>query len=295
MKGKIISYSRRYGFKPILTFSTILIIAIICIYFVMPENTDPSKPSPFLSINLTGCLTSLAAYIGLVSGYYTITTNRLSAREKNALDIQNSFSNEEVRSAIGVIHKLRLRYLNNDKTLNRKNAARHMRVIANFKDKNKILSYDEVTDLEQKEPKCKKLRDHYKAVENNKIRQALGIALNKIELCANGIRYNIYDEILIYNVLGSQIIDIYEVAYQYIKERQNYSPSLYVNLEWLAVKWNLEKKIRQTNSGRSSLREEHTSEVIRKANHELSTHQHCCRKKQLRKVHTELSRYRYPG
>lgn len=127
------------------------------------------------------------------------------------------------------------------------------------------------------------------------VRIAVTTVLNAMESCANAIRYDIYDEVLIYNIYGAQLAEIYEMTYQYIRERQSKLKSLYVNAEWLAVKWTLEKTISETRSGTSSNREEVTTDLISHAHAKLSSHRDAPNKRPLKKMLRKLKKFTYPS
>nr|HEK5591014.1 DUF4760 domain-containing protein [Klebsiella pneumoniae] len=91
----------------------------------------------------------------------------------------------------------------------------------------------------------KKLNDSNELEQICKFRSALIKVLNLMERCANGVRYGLYDEGLIYNSYGTQFIEIYELAFSFIKRRQDDEDKLFINAEWLAVKWTLQKEIQE--------------------------------------------------
>lgn len=304
MKSKFARFKRKISFTPALIYILLPIIYIIShhidVYF-HPEHSfqhcflDKECQSIFKGINIAGIITALAGYLGIGFTYYTINTNRLASQEKNALDLEKTFDSKEVREGMKTLHTLRKKYLKSNGFLDRPAISRYMRSLADVKIHeltDNLIDDKEIDSLGLNHAKVKK---HFQAKEKISEIESIHVALNVIESCANGIRYGIYDEIVIYNIYGSQIVSIYEVAYRYIKERQKNSSSLFVNLEWLSIKWTLEKEIYKTNSGRASHREEKTSDIIKKAHFELNMFRKCGRKKGLKKSLKEIKKYTYPG
>ena len=304
MKSTFSRFTRRISLTPALIYLLLPFFGYL-IYFLYgyfnPEYNlqkcflDQNCQSIFKGVNIVGVITAFVGYLGIGFTYYTINYNRLVSQEKNALDLEKTFDSEEVRSGMRYLHILRKKNLGSDGYLNRRAVSKYMRTLSGFEPHllyEKIIDEKEVEILGLDHPDVK---EHFNAKEKISELKNINIALNAIESCANGIRYGIYDEIVIYNIYGSQIVSIYEVAYRFIKERQKISPSLFVNLEWLAVKWTLEKKIYQTNSGRSSHREEKTSEIIKMAHHDINIFRKCGQKKGLKKSLKKIKKYTYPG
>ncbi|RMW23480.1 hypothetical protein ALO95_200384 [Pseudomonas syringae pv. antirrhini] len=101
-----------------------------------------------------------------------------------------------------------------------------------------------------------------------KHRQSAVAILNAMEGCANAIRYGIYDEDFIYNIYGSHFIELYELTYGFIKARQIKQARIWVNFEWLAVKWTLRRNI----TGVISKESIETSYIINQALAALKEH-----------------------
>lgn len=111
-----------------------------------------------------------------------------------------------------------------------------------------------------------------------------------MERCANGVRYGLYDEGLIYNSYGTQFIEIYELAFSFIKRRQDDEDKLFINAEWLAVKWTLQKEIQEdkptfmTNQKRA----------IQHANEGLKSHMKAPDKSKLEPLLSTLQKLKFP-
>jgi len=255
------------------------------------------------SFNPATLITPLVSYIGLGFAYVTIKINRNSTKEKNALDFEKVMSDPKIETAIAKLYKIRSSHLHDNGKLNRKTMSEYMKTLAclNENDRKKILPDEEIKKLKEKNNKVltrqerRTIKDHDEISEKKDVRNAVTTVLNAMESCANAIRYDIYDEVLIYNIYGAQLAEIYEMSYQYIRERQYKLKSLYVNAEWLAVKWTLEKTINETRSGTSSNREEVTTDIISHAHAKLKEHRTAPNKKPLRKMLKKLKKFTYPS
>lgn len=112
-------------------------------------------------------------------------------------------------------------------------------------------------------------------------RQSAFALLNALESCANAVRYEIYDEDFIYNIYGSHFIEWYELCYGMIKRRQRKQERVWVNFEWLAVKWTLRHNI----TGVISKESRQTSYIINEALQALKSHN------RTRPIHSELKKF----
>lgn len=123
------------------------------------------------------------------------------------------------------------------------------------------------------------------------VRASASVILNAMEGCANAIRYGIYDEDFIYNIYGSQFIDLYELTYGLIKARQIKKARLWVNFEWLAVKWTLRRNI----TGVISKESEETSHIINQSLAALKEHNKIRPiTKKLKQFEAKLERRKFP-
>lgn len=71
--------------------------------------------------------------------------------------------------------------------------------------------------------------------------------LNTWERASNAIRYNIFDEDYLYNVLGSSAIRIYDELKIFIESRQKKNELALANFEWLVIRWRFRKKLNGKN------------------------------------------------
>ncbi|WP_336333804.1 DUF4760 domain-containing protein [Pseudomonas putida] len=115
--------------------------------------------------------------------------------------------------------------------------------------------------------------------------------LNALESCANAVRYEIYDEDFIYNIYGSHFIEWYELCYGLIKRRQRKQERVWVNFEWLAVKWTLRHNITGVISNESR----QTSYIINEALQALKSHNRTRPiQSKLKKFEKQLKRRKFP-
>lgn len=122
-------------------------------------------------------------------------------------------------------------------------------------------------------------------------RQSAFALLNALESCANAVRYEIYDEDFIYNIYGSHFIEWYELCYGLIKTRQRKQERVWVNFEWLAVKWTLRHNITGVISNESR----QTSYIINEALQALKSHNKTRPiKRKLKKFEKQLKRRKFP-
>ncbi|WP_236194482.1 DUF4760 domain-containing protein [Pseudomonas glycinae] len=130
-----------------------------------------------------------------------------------------------------------------------------------------------------------------KEISADTMRASASAILNAMEGCANAVRYGIYDEDFIYNIYGSHFIEIYELTYGFVKARQIKQARLWVNFEWLAVKWTLRRNI----TGVISKESVETSYIINQALNALKEHNKTRPvTRQLKKFEAKLERRKFP-
>lgn len=258
------------------------------------------------TFSLMTIITPIIGYLGIGFAYATIKINRKSNREKNALDFEKIMSDDKMIESMKTLYSVRSRHLNPDQSLNRKSMSSYMESVAQIhsspQDFNKHnLSENEYKRITEKPNKKKTHHDKERLSQHNllnekvKVSNSLKHVLNAMEACSNAIRYSIYDEELIYNIYGSQMIEIYEMAYSYIRCRQLRQKRLMINAEWLAVKWTLEKTILETRSGDASSRAEKTFDVIKHAHEKLKRHKNAPDKSSLKPMLRKLKSLKYPS
>lgn len=129
------------------------------------------------------------------------------------------------------------------------------------------------------------------SISADAMRTSASAILNAMEGCANAVRYGIYDEDFIYNIYGSHFIEIYELTYGFVRARQIKQARLWVNFEWLAVKWTLRRNI----TGVISKESVETSYIINQALNALKEHNKTRPvTRQLKKFEAKLERRKFP-
>ena len=80
--------------------------------------------------------------------------------------------------------------------------------------------------------------------------ESLVFVFNVWERCANAIKNDIYDEKIIYEVQSSSLILLYNKFYTYIENARERAQNnnIYSDLEWLAIRWAIKKKMIATKN-----------------------------------------------
>ncbi|WP_322059178.1 DUF4760 domain-containing protein [Paraburkholderia sp. J63] len=61
--------------------------------------------------------------------------------------------------------------------------------------------------------------------------------LNTWERASIAVRRKVYDENLLYNAYGTSVIWMWKSMVPYMRKRQAKNPRLYMNFDWLAIRW----------------------------------------------------------
>ncbi|MGZ0014407.1 DUF4760 domain-containing protein [Providencia hangzhouensis] len=277
---------------------SVIAISILTIRYIYINIEEPA-------FNLASSLTPLITSIGLLIAFTTIRYNISSTKEKNALEFVKIFKEDAVNNAIRKLYHLRHKHLMpNVNKLNRGSLNPFMEKIGEKIDDSLILNAEK---LEEKKEELKKLKENENSLkkeideiekqietsnetsEKLEIKSSIVAVLNVLESGASGVRYGIYDEGLIYNTYGTQFIEIYELTYKYIKRRQCHSERLYINAEWLAVKWTLQRNI----DGDTPDNMFNFERAIKHANHGLKNHRHAPDKKKLKPLLKNINKVKY--
>lgn len=279
-------------------------------YLFIPRPIDVSgEISSFLNVSPTH-FTPIVAYIGLAFAYITIKNTQKINREKNTLDFDKVMSDEKAEQAIRTIYRIKNKKLNHAGELNRKEMVRYINyMIDNYQDiKSSLMTkkrekeikdlYKELKDKQDKDKMDlvrlsrfkKMIDDNNEKKEYIEVYEAIQYILNTLELSANAVRYGIYDEEIMYSIYGSQVIAIYEVCFGYIKRRQINGQRLFMNIEWLAMKWTIQRAI----SGNVSNRLTKTNNVLKHANKALNEHLKACDVDNLKKHLKKIEALRTP-
>lgn len=94
--------------------------------------------------------------------------------------------------------------------------------------------------------------------------------MNVWERTANAVRHKIYDEKYIYSSQCSTLLHYYSFLEEFMKQRrvQDNHPRLGVNMEWLAVKWQVQHALH----GKEPERLKRSIELVNKA--KINVHNH---------------------
>ncbi|WP_122677722.1 MULTISPECIES: DUF4760 domain-containing protein [Pseudomonas] len=262
-------------------------------------------------LNPSAFLVPVLAYLSIGLVGVTIGFTRKTASEKNALDFAKEMGT--LSSHMQALADLRRSMSLNNGNLDRREASRYMEGLSDLVNPKLKKSFAADQDLpnepgaggsDQKpaqpkpspkaEPKGKPeaANDERSQEEIDwEHRKAAFALLNALESCANAIRYGIYDEDFIYNIYGSHFIEWYELMYGLIKTRQLKQERIWVNFEWLAVKWTLRRNI----TGVISKESRKTSYIINESLEALKMHKKVkplVRK--LRRFEAKLERRKFP-
>ncbi|MDC7817492.1 MULTISPECIES: DUF4760 domain-containing protein [Pseudomonas] len=260
------------------------------------------------NFNPSAYLMPLLAYLSIGLASVTIGITRKTASEKNALEFAKEWG--ALREHVQVLYMIRQQMLLPNRQLDRRKATAYMESLY---DKTKASAAagaapepkpgedgkkaDNAEEKAAEKPADKSADDSAKkstadtTPSPDAIKKAAGDILNAMESCANAVRYGIYDEDFIYNIYGSHFIEFYELTYGLIKARQFHQARLWVNFEWLAVKWTLRRNI----TGVISKESVDTSYIINQSLKALKEHNKtrpCIR--QLRKFEAKLERRKFP-
>lgn len=308
MKEKIKKFGLPWIALYVVYFLCFIVVCIVVAKYVM--NTTET-------FSITTYITPIFGMASLLVAMVTIRYNAVTNKEKNALEFVKEFKDKEIFDAMVAIYvaKRKFKKLGTNR-LDRKK-------VSPFCERAALISPDEVslrlsddkkTEVEQKisslteelkylnEGATKlKLKEQVAALQKQlskskeveellRFRSSLVKVLNVMERCANGVRYGLYDEGLIYNSYGNQFIEIYEMAFSFIKRRQEEEDKLFINAEWLAVKWTLQKEIREDRPTFMT----DQKRAIQHANEGLKKHLRAPDKKQLEPLLSKMENLKFP-
>lgn len=240
----------------------------------------------FSQINPSSYLMPIIAYLSIGLVGITIAFARKTASEKNALEFVSDM--EDQRENLQQVYQIRKSMLLPSGKLDRRKASVYMEGLYQIQLPVTRAPECDVAALPNGNSPEEASSAHEKDI---KFRVSASAVLNAMEKCANAIRYGIYDEDFIYNIYGSQFIDLYELTYGLIKERQLKNARIWVNFEWLAVKWTLRRNI----TGVISKESNGTSYVINEALSALKEHNKIRPiKRRLKKYERKLERRKFP-
>lgn len=308
MKEKIKKFGLPWIVLFVVYFMCFIVVCIVLSKYVL--NTKET-------FNITTYLTPVFGLASLFVAMVTIRYNAVTNKEKNALEFVKELKEKEIHESMVAIYKAKKKYKQNgNNRLDRKKVSPYCERAASISTEDVLLRLSDVkrqevegrinfiteemkyvvetstkTKLKEQLSSLQKQLSKSKEIEDLiGFRLSLVKVLNVMERCANGVRYGLYDEGLIYNSYGTQFVEIYEIAFSYIKRRQDEEDKLYINAEWLAVKWTLQKEIQEdrptfmTNQKRA----------IQHANEGLKKHMRAPDKSQLEPLLNNLQKLKFP-
>lgn len=301
----------KFVFPALYTLVFLIMIGALGYLFYLQTHCSDCSIS---KINPSSYLMPILAYLSIGLVGTTIGFTRKTASEKNALDFVKEMA--ELAQHLQDLFRVRQGMMLTNGKLDRRKASAYMESLvpqtelpksifpdvqpandemarkpsmADQTETDKPTDADETTGKVPVEPAknakgASNATDDAAKVEVSpkaKHRQSAVAILNAMEGCANAIRYGIYDEDFIYNIYGSHFIELYELTYGFIKARQIKQARIWVNFEWLAVKWTLRRNI----TGVISKESIETSYTINQALAALKEHN------KTRPIVTTLKRY----
>lgn len=278
-------FINRHQYVPFLAFFIFLAVMLSALSWLFYQQITCDGCS-ISSINPSSYLMPIIAYFSIGFIGITIRFTRKTASEKNALDFAKELRDQAPH--IKAMTELRKGLLLKNGNLNRRTASAYMESLSDLIEpkastspiaeaqtalpNSDIPAQSESMSHHAINVDCEKSRDLSTSISNAendwKNRTAACALLNALESCANAVRYGIYDEDFIYNLYGSHFIEWYELTYGLIKTRQLKQERIWVNFEWLAVKWTLRRNI----TGVISAESKETSHIINESLESLKIH-----------------------
>lgn len=308
MKEKIKKFGLPWIALFIVYFSCFIVVCVVVSKYVI--NTTET-------FNITTYITPIFGLASLFVAMVTIRYNAVTNKEKNALEFVKEFKEKEIFDAMVEIYSAKRKYKKQGTNrLDRKKVSPYCEraalisseeIALRLSDDKKLEAQEKIKALTEEikylgdESTRVKLREQISALQKQlsksrdiedllRFRTSLVKVLNVMERCANGVRYGLYDEGLIYNSYGNQFIEIYEMAFSFIKRRQEDEDKLFINAEWLAVKWTLQKEIREDRPTFMT----DQKRAIQHANEGLKKHIRAPDKKQLEPLLSKMQKLKFP-
>ncbi|MFJ5448977.1 DUF4760 domain-containing protein [Pectobacterium carotovorum] len=215
---------------------------------------------------ITASVTLLTAIMAFIIAIITISKNRKTAREKNSLEFELFCqTNKEFMANWNAVRKIILPMLNEDMSINKK---KQDEILEPYEKLYQSISRKkESPDNMQKKSTSLVIFDG-KNDEIKKTYDSITFILNTWERCANAIRHSVYDEEFIYSAQGTTLITTYNSLRPMIECRKDKNPRAYLNIEWLAVKWEL----KHTISGKMSSKTKKTIAIINESKTSIYNH-----------------------
>lgn len=217
--------------------------------------------------------TLITVAVSFITLWFPILKNRKTAREKNAVDFELYCQNNEIFAKHAIFVRKMMSAMLVDNNTDEEKRSQLLKKYIDLPSKLNEIRKDSA-DEEEVEKRLSELRR-----DQNNFESIIYI-LNSWERCASAIRYGIYDECLIYNAQAGGVITMYKSLSPFIDacRKRNNNGRLFVNIEWLATRW----EVRHTISGKVTKRARKTLEVIRVSRNRM------CEHKDTRECYTKL-------
>ncbi|TSH78808.1 DUF4760 domain-containing protein [Pantoea sp. paga] len=206
------------------------------IYFFGPEKTLPINYLPPLITSICTFITAaLAALIAII----TVSKNRKTAREKNALEFELFCQTnvtfiqhwDNVRRLITPMIKDNMVIDESIRTT----------ILAPYLERYYFLSRKDYKKESESVSGAVTIAPKKEVIEGY---ESILYILNSWERCANAVRHKVYDEEFIYSAQGTTLVLTYNALVPMIECRKKKNIRAFLNVEWLATKWDLNHTIR---------------------------------------------------
>lgn len=85
--------------------------------------------------------------------------------------------------------------------------------------------------------------------------KAIRELLNIWERVSIAVQYKIYDEDVLFNAYAAGLIWVWEHSQPYISEKRKINPRLYINVDWLAIRWLIKRNNLKKENGLKNLQQ----------------------------------------
>ncbi|EKG1878681.1 MULTISPECIES: DUF4760 domain-containing protein [Klebsiella/Raoultella group] len=256
----------------------------LLIYLFGPEEILPLNYLPPLITSVCTFLTaSLAALVAII----TISKTRKTAREKNALEFELFCqTNPSFIANWDKVKKIIMPMINDDLVIDEDVRTTILAPYLDVYFRNSRKGYKKEVQSSSTELSLipdKEIKDKYDSIL---------YILNSWERCANAIRHKVYDEEFIYSAQGTTLVMTYKALLPLIECRKDKNKRAFLNVEWLATKWDLKHTIRGSLNKRTkkTLRAINEAKTEIKNNNTFGGH-----KLKLRYYFRKLKKYQKPS
>jgi hypothetical protein len=253
-------------------------------YFFGP---GPILPVNYLAPIITSVVTFLTAILAATVAIFTINKNRKTAREKNALEFELFCqTNDTFIKHWSNVRKLITPMINDDMSIDESIRSSKLEPLLQI-----------YYSASRKEASVKKLSNStvLTLIPDESAKETYNsilYILNSWERCSNAIRHKVYDEEFIYSAQGTTLVIAYNALMPLIDCRKDKNTRAFLNIEWLATKWELKHTIR----GPINSKTQKTLISISEAKTEIVNHKKFQNRiRHLKRHYKKLKKYRKPS